>query len=99
MSCTGHEVFSTLAFRTETLQNVSVNYERVILEQFWKPGYDTAEPNRTYHALLRGVSSSDRQALVDAIESLVKKDILIKKLRVYELNFEKMDVIRGIINR
>lgn len=99
LSCTGHEVFSTLAFRTETVQNVSVNYERVILEQFWKPGYDTAEPNRTYHALLRGVSSSDRQALVDAIESLVKKDILIKKLRVYELNFEKMDVIRGIINR
>lgn len=99
LACTGHEVFASLARQAESVPNEDVNYERIVLEQFWKPGYDIAEPRRAYHSLLKGISSSNRQFVVDAIESLVKKNILIKKIRVYELNFEKMDVIRDIVER
>lgn len=99
LSCTGHETFASLAYRNPIILTEDVNYERIVLEQFWKPGYDTAEPRRAYHSLLKGIFSGHRQFVVDAIESLIKKGILIKKLRVYELNFEKMDVIRAIIER
>lgn len=99
LACTGHEAFASLAYRNKIVHHEGVNYERIVLEQFWKPGYDTAEPRRAYHSLLKGVPTSNRQSLVEAIESLVKKEILIKKMRVYELNFEKMDVIRTIVER
>lgn len=99
LACAGHEQFASLACRNERTIDESINYERIVLEQFWKPGYDIAEPRRAYNSLLKGISSSNCQPLVDAIESLVKKNILIKKIRVYELNFEKMDVIRAIIER
>lgn len=99
LACTGYENFASLAYREEFVPSEGVNYERTVLEQFWKPGYDIAEPRRAYHSLLKGIPSKDRQSLVDAVESLVKKNILIKKMRVYELNFEKMDVIRNIIER
>lgn len=79
--------------------DAGADYERIVLEQFWKPGYDTAEPHRAYTSLLRGVSSNNHQSLVDAIKSLVDKGILVQKQRVYELNFEKMDVIRSIVKR
>lgn len=99
LACTGHETFASLAFRKQNAIDKSINYERIVLEQFWKPGYDIAEPRRAYNSLLKGFSSSNRQPLVDAIESLVKKNILIKKTRVYELNFEKIDVIKTIVER
>lgn len=99
LSCSGHEEFASLAYRKEISFTTGVNYERIILEQFWKPGYDMAEPRRAYNSLLRGVSSNEKQALVSAIDSLVKKDILKKKLRVYELNFEKMNIIKEMLER
>lgn len=99
LACAGHETFASLAYRDKPASNNDINYERIVLEQFWKPGYDIAEPRRAYHSLLKGISANNRQSLVDAIESLVKKNILIKKIRVYELNFEKMDVIRAIVKR
>lgn len=99
LACTGHETFASRAYRNKVVPDEDVNYERIVLEQFWKPGYDTAEPRRAYLSLMKGVPTSNRQSLVDAIESLVKKGILVKKIKVYELNFEKMDVIRAIVER
>lgn len=99
LSCTGHEEFAAMACRSESTFTCGVDYERIVLEQFWKPGYETAEPCRAFPTLLRGVAQDDKQAIVEAIDSLVRKDVLIKKIRVYELNFEKMDVIRAITRR
>ena len=58
-----------------------------------------AEPRRAYQTLLRGVAQSDKMAVAEAIDSLIKKGILIKKARVIELNFEKMEEIKKIIHR
>ena len=101
LSCTGHEKFASLAYYDKIIdqQDDSIDYERVILEQFWKPGYDRAEPNRSFNALFKGVPNNDRYRLVNAIELLVKKGILIKRIRVYELNIEKIDTIKKIIGR
>lgn len=98
-ACSGHDSLASLASRERVIVDAGADYERIVLEQFWKPGYDTAEPHRAYTSLLRGVSSNNHQSLVDAIKSLVDKGILVQKQRVYELNFEKMDVIRSIVKR
>lgn len=99
LSCTGHEEFASAACRKDVTIVTSVNYERVVLEQFWKPGYEIAEPRRAFQTLVRGVAPDNRQPIVDAIEELVRKEILVKKLHVYEFNFEKMDLIREIVQR
>ena len=99
LHCTGHEKFAQCAYRCEPAAESTIDYERVVLEQFWKPGYEKAEPRRSYLALLKGVSSSDKQALVNAIDSLVRKNLLKRWQRVYVLNFEKIEVIKKIIGR
>ena len=99
LSCTGHQRFAEAAYRENKKVEHIVDYERTVLEQYWKPGYDMAEPRRAYQTLLRGVAQSDKMAVAEAIDSLTKKGILIKKARVIELNFEKMEEIKKIIHR
>lgn len=97
--CEGHEELKSIAYRGQSPIIDAIDFERKILEQFWKPGYDRAEPNRSYHTLLRGFSQTDRQKALGAIESLISKEILIERIRVIELNFEKMNEIREILQR
>lgn len=99
LSCIGHETFATLAHRNYVEVQGTQNYEQTVLEQFWKPGYETAEPRRAYQTLLKGVGTSERPLVTKAIDSLVKKNILIKYLHSFVLNFEKMNEIRTIIHR
>lgn len=99
LSCSGHQQFAEAAYRENKKVEHIVDYERTVLEQYWKPGYDMAEPRRAYQTLLRGVAQSDKMAVAEAIDSLIKKGILIKKARVIELNFEKMEEIKKIIHR
>lgn len=98
-NCYGYEQFASSAYRADSVEEKIIDYERIILEQFWKPGYERAEPNRSYNALMKGASSENRQLFFDAIESLSQKNIIIKKSKVCELNFDKMDVIRKITGR
>lgn len=99
LSCSGHEQFAEAAYREQKKVEHIVDYERIVLEQYWKPGYDTAEPRRAYQTLLRGVAQSDKMEVAEAIDSLIKKGILIKKARVIELNFEKIEEIKKIVHR
>lgn len=99
LSCSGHQQFAEAAYRENKIVENIVDYERTVLEQYWKPGYDMAEPHRAYQTLLRGVAQSEKMQVSEAIESLIKKQILIKKARVIELNFEKMEEIKKIIHR
>jgi len=103
LGCTGSSQLSMASYRNESTCLESINeendYERIVLEQFWKPGYEKAEPYRKFQVLIRGVASNNAQKIEKAVESLVKKEILIKKMRVYELNFNKIDEIKAIIKR
>lgn len=74
-------------------------YERMVLEQFWKPGYSTAELRRTYTALFKGSTPNNSQNIEIALKSLLKKELL-KELNVcYEINTKKMDKIKEILGR
>lgn len=99
LSCIGHEEFASAAYRKRKETVVAEDYERTVLEQFWKPGYEIAEPRRAYQTLLRGIAPCNKQSIAEAIDSLIRRNILIKKMRVIELNFEKLDEIKAIIHR
>ncbi len=103
LGCTGSAEFASASCRNEKKEyehiDEVIDYERIILEQFWKPGYEKAEPYRKFQVLIKGIASNNAQKVENAVESLVKKDILIKRMRVYELNFNKIDEIKYIIKR
>lgn len=98
-SCQGHDEFMAAASQKAEEAPASIDYERVVLEQFWKPGYENAEPRRADETMLRGISPKDRAAASNAIERLVKKGILTTRLHSFYLNFDKMDEIRKIVQR
>lgn len=100
LECSGSEEFDRLSNSIEIPEaSSSIDFNRVILEQFWKPGSSRSEPNRAYTALLKGASPNDRQARITAIEYLTKENILIKRNRVYDINFERMETILKILGR
>lgn len=97
--CHGHEEFEALACQECENKELPMDYERKVLEQFWKPGYETAEPRRADDTMMKGIAPQDRPAVSRAIESLIKKGILTTKLHSFYLNFDKMDEIRKILQR
>ena len=99
LSCIGcEELASTFSSSAED-ENSNVDYRRIVLEQYWKPGYDKAEPRRALQTLMRGISPELQPGIISAIDALLKDNILIKHLHSYDLNFKKMDQIRSILRK
>lgn len=100
-SCSGHEEFEKRANTHFEDCDESINYERIVLEQFWRPGAEWADTHRAYQTLFRGVSQGERQNVSDAIESLIRRNILskVKGQRAITLNKEKIDDIKTILDR
>lgn len=99
--CSGHDEFiiaSSTRFDS-LLIDTEQNYEKFVLEQYWKVGYDMAEPRRSYRTLFRGTSSEERGFVNDAIETLIDRSILRKTSTYIELNFTRMSEIRDILGR
>ena len=103
LSCTGQEDFKRVAAGTTSVglnpASDVTDYERTVLEQYWKPGYDKAAPRRAYQTLLKGLPTNEQPTVAEAIASLEKKGILTRRLRSYDLNFSKMKDIRTILGR
>jgi hypothetical protein len=98
-NCTGNGKFDIAHVDEEkAIYNIDVD-ERIVLEQFWKPGYATAEPRRTYTALFRGVPENKHVAVKNAIDSLKRRGLIIELKVCYGLNFEKIDEIEKILGR
>lgn len=98
MSCDGYEKLKSPQVFTDNEQDID-HYEKLVLEQFWKPGYDKAELRRTYTALFRGIKGNEQVHVQNAINSLLKRG-LIRELNVcYELNTAHMGEINHILGR
>ena len=98
-NCTGNGKFDIAHVDEEkAIYNIDVD-ERIVLEQFWKPGYATAEPRRTHTALFRGVPENKHVAVKNAIDSLKRRGLIIELKVCYGLNFEKIDEIEKILGR
>lgn len=99
LGCTGCEELERHMDNEIAVKEQGDKYEKIILEQFWKPGYKAAELRRTYTALFKGVNSSENHNIEVALKSLLKKG-LVKELNIcYEMNISKINEIKRILGR
>lgn len=97
MGCEGYEALKSSESFVEH-ENVDY-YEKLVLEQFWKRGYDRAELRRTYTALFRGIKSNEQVHVQNAINSLLKRGLISELNVCYELNTSHMAEINHILGR
>lgn len=99
LGCTGNELLKEKTEDENVAKETIDIYEKIILEQFWKPGYQVAELRRTYTALFKGIDSSKYDNIETALKALLKRGLL-KELNVcYELNISKINEIKKILGR
>ncbi len=100
--CTGYESLESADGQPGTKEAFTGHidrYEKLVLEQFWKPGYNAAELRRTYTALFKGMDSKDYKNIEAALKSLIKRGLLRKLNVCYEMNTSKMAEIQKIVER
>lgn len=99
-ACSGFkQLESAYCVNNEIERDQDENYERVVLEQFWKKGSDAPERRRAFRTMYRGFTNTQSRLVDDAIHALLEKDILIKKTYCYELNFTELEKIKRILGR
>ena len=79
--------------------NTETEYEKKVLEQYWRPSSDHADRRRLFSTLFKGYAQQDYDGISEAIDRLYGKEILLHKSNCIELNFEKMSEIREILGR
>lgn len=100
LGCSGHEeLVQQYASSISTVSDNTDNYEKIILEQFWKIGRDTPEKRRSFTAIKKGINPKNMAIADKALTSLLKKGILRKLSICYELDFSKAADIRNILGR
>lgn len=100
LGCSGFEPLTeTYSTSCETIYDIDDNYERVVLEQFWKKGSTAPERRRAFRTMYRGFDNSQDRMIDKAVKSLLDKHILIKRTYCYELDFSKLEEIMEILGR
>lgn len=76
-------------------------YEKHVLERFWPTGKERFSPHKRENTLKMGHSYVEYPLLDEAINSLVKKEVLIKRKGqdAIELNITKLNEIKKILGR
>lgn len=99
-SCAGHQAFLDVLSREEVIEDTPAkDYARIVLEQFWMPGYDRAVNKRAYETIFKGVDPNERQQIANSIDQLMRDGILEKKRHNIWLNFDKIAKIKEILHR
>lgn len=100
LGCSGFErLAEAYSMGRETINDTDNNYERVVLEQFWKRGSSAPDRRRAFRTMYRGFDNTQDCMIDKAVKSLLDKHFLIKKTYCYELDFSKLEEIKKILGR
>ncbi len=99
LGCSGYELLEKKTDVQSVEKEAGDKYEKIVLEQFWKPGYNAAEPRRTYTALFKGINSNEYHNIEIALKALLKRGLLRELNVCYEINTSKMTEIKEILGR
>lgn len=99
LGCTGHEdLLKELTYPETEIHDVEIDYEKIVLEQFWKVG-SNLEPRRAFRTIYKGIENNKLPAVDKALKRLIHRKVLLKKTFCYEVNFEMLDEIAKILGR
>lgn len=101
LGCTGHEeIAKAFSNSNDNYKAESdINFEKILLEQFWKVGSLAPEQHRAFTAVYKGVGNKNIPHIDEAIKTLLKRGIIRKRNFCYELDFTKMKEIKEILDR
>lgn len=100
LGCSGHEEMSKkYSMNMVNDEAEEINYEKILLEQFWKPGSLSPERHRAFSTVYRGIPQKNAANIDKALKKLMRDGILTKLSACYELNHSKMSEIRRILGR
>lgn len=76
-------------------------YERKVLEKFWQNGKDSFMPHKRIGTLRLGIPSQEISFIDTAIESLIKRNIIIQRRGHFsvQLNVQHINEIKKILGR
>ena len=97
--CIGNEQLASMATSIKQETHIDPDYERLVLEQFWKPGKDKADILCGLYTVYRGINNNENVQIEKAIDTLIQKHLIEKKHVCYKLNLEHMAEIRAILKR
>ncbi|TLS54134.1 hypothetical protein FE782_01955 [Paenibacillus antri] len=77
---------------------IELEFEKIVIEQFWPSGKAGGQPKRHYRTLFYGVDHNLHPLIEQAIQRLRKRDILHREGEIYSLNYGKSYEIKQIRN-
>ncbi|MEC0177422.1 hypothetical protein P4H83_21320 [Paenibacillus favisporus] len=105
ISCNSDTDYSTLLDKVpitdaseETIEQLELKYEKIVIEQFWPPGKAGGQPKRAYRTLFNGVDYSDFPYIEEAINRLRKRGILRRESDIYIIDYSEIKEISRIRN-
>lgn len=99
IKCKGFEIFSKIGASHVSTEDTGKNYQKILLEQFWKTGKDKAEVRCGFNTVYRGLSTNLVKEVDKALDELISKGFIVKKSVCYELNFSHINEIKEILGR
>lgn len=99
IACNNPEKFARCAKYNPIDIEQTTDYEKILLEQYWKKGRPNAEPRRTYRTLLKGISPGYIKYIDNAITSLKHRGVITKDGQFLMLNMDKIAEIKDILGR
>lgn len=99
LGCNGHERLAEKFAAFSECSEKDENFEKLILEQFWKIGSESLEARRAFTTIKKGIDPKKFPYIDDALESLIDQNIISKRSVCYELNFSKLSEIKRILGK
>lgn len=96
IACNGIDEWKDI---TEKETSDGRDYEKIVLEQYWRPGRANADPRHTYRTLLKGLATEEYVFVDEAISNLKNRGILTTKGPYLALNMKMMNEIRDTLGR
>lgn len=99
IKCDGFELFSKKGAELVRNSDDSIDYCKVVLEQFWKPGKEGCDTRCGINTVYRGINPMCLNEVDRALDDLIAKGLIKKRKYCYEIEYSKMSEIKKILGR
>lgn len=93
-SCSGYEEFAQLASYEDEIKYDADDYEKMVLSRYWGKGERYSKGKLPEMLLLHTHSEDERAGIVNALESLKRKELVFKDGHYWYLNKDRIKEIK-----